>query len=102
MLSYAHGACTEPLLGQTIGENLERTASRVPDHDALISCQQRVRYTYAEFNDAVDRLASGMLAAGLRPRDRVGVWSPNRAEWALTQYATAKAGVILVNINPAY
>ena len=64
--------------------------------------QTTVRYTYAEFNEAVDRLASSMLAAGLRPRDRVGVWSPNRAEWALVQYATAKLGVILVNINPAY
>src|SRR5581483_11097799 len=61
-----------------------------------------LRYTYAEFNDAVDRLASGVLAAGLKRGDRVGVWGPNLAEWVVTQYATAKVGVILVNINPAY
>jgi fatty-acyl-CoA synthase len=102
MLSYAHGACADPLLGETIGHNLERTAARVPDADALVSCHQDVRYTYAEFNDAVDRLAGGMLAAGLGKGDRVGVWSPNRAEWTLAQYATAKLGVILVNVNPAY
>jgi fatty-acyl-CoA synthase len=102
MLSYAHGAFDEPLLGETIGHNLERSAARVPDGDALVSCHQRVRLTYAEFNTAVDRLAGGMLGAGLRKGDRVGVWGPNRAEWTLTQYATAKLGVILVNINPAY
>jgi fatty-acyl-CoA synthase len=102
MLSYAHGVHPEPLLGETIGHNLERTIARVPDAEALVSCHQGVRYTYAEFGQAVDRLAGGMLAAGLRPGDRVGVWGPNRAEWALVQYATAKAGVILVNINPAY
>jgi fatty-acyl-CoA synthase len=102
MLSYAHGASDKPLLGETIGENLERTAERVPDAEALVSCHQRLRYTYGEFNDAVDRLASGMLAAGLRKGDRVGVWGPNLAEWVMTQYATAKLGVVLVNINPAY
>ena len=102
MLSYAHGACEEPLLGETIGHNLERTIARVPDAEALVAYRQGVRYTYAEFGEAVDRLAGGMLAAGLRRGDRVGVWGPNRAEWALTQYATAKAGLILVNINPAY
>ncbi len=102
MLSYAHGACPDPLLGETIAENLERTAARVPDADALISCHQGMRYAYAEFNEATDRIACGGIAAGLSKGDRVGVWSPNRAEWALTQYATAKLGVILVNINPAY
>ncbi len=102
MLSYAHGACPDPLLGETIAENLERTATRVPDADALISCHQGARYTYGQFNEAVDRIAAGMIAAELGKGDRVGVWSPNRAEWVLTQYATAKAGVILVNINPAY
>ncbi|MBV9807987.1 MAG: AMP-binding protein [Solirubrobacterales bacterium] len=102
MLSYAHGACPEPLLGETIGHNLDRTIARVPDADALVSWQQGLRYTYAEFGEAVDRLAGGLLAAGLHKGDRVGVWGPNRAEWTLTQYATAKAGIILVNINPAY
>ena len=102
MLSYAHGATAEPLLGETIGHNLERTIERVPDAEALVSCQQGVRYTFAEFGEAVDRLAGGMLAAGLNRGDRVGVWGPNRAEWALVQYATAKAGLILVNVNPAY
>jgi fatty-acyl-CoA synthase len=102
MLSYAHGAHEQPLLGETIGHNLERTAARVPDADALISCHQGLRFTYAQFNDAVDRLAGGMLAAGLTKGDRVGVWGPNRAEWTLAQYATAKLGLIMVNINPAY
>jgi fatty-acyl-CoA synthase len=102
MLSYAHGACPDPLLGETIGHNLERTVARVPDADALVSCHQGVRYTYAEFNAAVDGLAGGMLKAGLQKGDRVGVWSPNRAEWLLAQYATAKVGIILVNINPSY
>jgi fatty-acyl-CoA synthase len=102
MLSYAQGACEVPLLGETIGHNLERTAARVPECDALVSCHQGLSYTYAEFNEAVDKLASGMLAAGLRKGDRIGVWSTNRAEWALVQYATAKLGVILVNVNPAY
>ncbi len=102
MLSYAHGACDEPLLGETIAHNLQRTVSRVPDSPALASVHQGLSYTYAEFDAAVDRLASGLLAGGLAKGDRVGVWSPNRAEWALVQYATAKLGVILVNINPAY
>src|SRR5690242_570072 len=102
MLSYAHGACSEPLLGETIAHNLKRTTARVPDAEALVSCHQGLRYTYASFGEAVDRLAGGLIAAGLVKGDRVGVWSPNRAEWALTQYATAKLGVILVNINPSY
>jgi fatty-acyl-CoA synthase len=102
MLSYAHGTADRPLVGDTIGASFEQTVARVPDSEALVSCHQDVRYTYAELNDAVDLLATGMLRAGLQPGDRVGVWGPNRAEWTLTQYATAKLGVILVNINPAY
>jgi fatty-acyl-CoA synthase len=101
-LSYEHGAFEKPLIGETIGHNLERTVARNPDGDALVSCHQGVRYSYTEFNEAVDRLASGMLAGGLSKGDRVGVWSTNCAEWALVQYATAKLGVILVNINPSY
>jgi len=102
MLSYANGLSTEPLLGETIGANFERTVARVPDSEALVSCHQGARFTYAELKDAVDRLATGMLRAGLEHGDRFGVWSPNRFEWTLTQFATAKLGVILVNINPAY
>src|SRR5437588_11836297 len=102
MLSYAHGASDTPLLGETIGANLERTVARVPGNEALVSCQQGVRLTYAELDEQVDRAARALLAAGLQPGDRVGIWSPNRYEWVLVQFATAKAGVILVNVNPAY
>src|SRR5262245_47993399 len=102
VLSYAHGVSSTRLLGETIGANLERTAARVPDRLALISRHQGLRWTYAQLDEQVDRVARALLAAGLEAGDRVGIWSPNRAEWALVQYATAKAGVILVNINPAY
>src|SRR3954454_19416744 len=102
MLSYAHGVSDTPLLGETIGENLARTAARVPDAEALVSCHQGIRMTYAELDAAATRGARALLAAGLEPGDRVGIWSPNRWEWTLTQYATARAGIILVNVNPAY
>src|SRR5215472_1122215 len=102
MLSYAHGLGEEPLLGETIGANLERTIARVPDADALVSVHQDIRYTYGDFGEAVDLLAGGLLAAGVAKGDRVGIWAPNVPEWTLVQYATAKLGVILVNINPAY
>jgi len=91
-----------PLLEETIGANLERTVARFGDRPALVSCHQGLRYSYAEFDTEVDRVARALIAAGLRKGDRLGIWSPNRAEWALIQYATAKIGVILVNINPAY
>ncbi len=100
--SYARGANSPPLLEETIGANLERTIAARPDHEALVSCHQQRRYTYAELGAAVDELARGLIAAGLDAGHRVGIWSPNRAEWTLVQYATAKLGVILVNINPAY
>jgi fatty-acyl-CoA synthase len=100
--SYVHGASGTPLLGQTIGENLDRAVERWGEREALASCHQDLRYTYAELGEAVDRLARTLLAGGLRPGDRVGIWSPNCAEWVLVQYATAKAGIVLVNINPAY
>jgi fatty-acyl-CoA synthase len=100
--SYAHGVGTVPLLGETIGANLERTAARVPESEGLVSHHQGKRFTWAELNAAVDCLARGLLGLGLAKGDRLGVWSPNRYEWALAQYATAKLGVILVNINPAY
>jgi fatty-acyl-CoA synthase len=100
--SYAQGAATPALLEETIGANLERTVARFGDREALISFGQELRYTWTELNDAVDELARGLIAAGLMAGDRVGIWSPNCAEWTLVQYATAKLGVILVNINPAY
>jgi fatty-acyl-CoA synthase len=102
MLSYASGASEQPLLGETIGHDLARVAQRLPDSEALVSCHQGVRYTYAEFDAAVDRLAGAMLARGVEHGDRVAVWSPNRAEWAILQYACAKLGAVLVNVNPAY
>ena len=100
--AHTVGGQPAPLLEETIGANLEATAARFADRLALISCQQRVRYTYAEFEREVDRVARALIAAGLRQGDRLGIWSPNRAEWALVQYATAKVGAILVTINPAY
>jgi fatty-acyl-CoA synthase len=100
--SYLHGAHQTPLLGETIGENLDRTTARVPDRDALISVHQGIRQTYAEFHAAVEEVARGLLALGIEPGERVGIWSPNNAEWVTLQYATAKAGAILVNVNPAY
>ena len=102
MLSYVHGATATPFLGQTIGECLNRAAARFGDRDALISCHQNIRYTYAELLQQVDRAARSLLRLGVARGDRVGIWSPNTAEWLITQYATAKVGAILVNINPSY
>src|SRR3954449_6499103 len=100
--SYASGTSTTPLLGDTIGDNLDRTIERFGDREALVSVHQDLRYTYSQFGEAVDRCARAFMAAGIEPGDCVGIWSPNCAEWALVQYGTAKAGIILVNINPAY
>jgi fatty-acyl-CoA synthase len=100
--SYAHGASSQPLLGETISANLDRTVATWGDQEALVSRHQDQRFTYAELGDAVDRVARALIAAGLEPGDRLGIWSPNCAEWVLVQYATAKAGIVLVNINPAY
>jgi fatty-acyl-CoA synthase len=100
--SYAHGVSDVPLLGETIGANLERTVGRFADREAVVSCHQDVRLTYAELDAAVNRLASGLLAAGIAKGERVGIWAPNCAEWVVVQFATAKVGAILVNINPAY
>ena len=102
MDSYARGPDHPPLLDQTIGENLVATVGRFPDRDALIVRHQGIRWSYARFLEEVDRVARGLIAAGVGTGDRVGIWSPNRAEWVLTQYATARIGVILVTINPAY
>jgi fatty-acyl-CoA synthase len=100
--SYAHGASAVPLLGETIGANLERTAAQFGDRPAIVSRHQDVRLTYAQFDAEVDRVARALLAVGFEPGERIGIWSPNRVEWALVQYAAAKTGAVLVNINPAY
>ena len=100
--SYASGTSTTPLLGDTIGGNLDRTVARFGDREALVSVHQGLRYTYAEFAAEVERAGRAFIAAGVAPGERVGIWSPNCAEWAFVQYATAKAGIILVNVNPAY
>jgi fatty-acyl-CoA synthase len=100
--SYARGDTSAAMLDETIGANLDRAVARFGDRDALISCAQERRYTYAELGAAVDELARGLMAAGLAAGDRIGIWSPNCVEWTLVQYATAKLGAILVNVNPAY
>ena len=101
-LSYGHGAGGPPLLGCTIGEALDRTASAHADRLALIARHQRLRYTYQEFLAQVELAARGFLRLGTQKGDRVGVWATNYAEWVITQFATAKIGAILVTINPAY
>src|SRR5215831_5314213 len=101
-LSYSHGASPDPLLGETIGDNLRRIAGAHPGREALVDVPAGRRWTYAQFDADTDTLARGLIARGIAAGDRVGIWSPNCAEWVLLQYATAKAGVVLVNINPAY
>ncbi|WP_020664462.1 AMP-binding protein [Amycolatopsis benzoatilytica] len=100
--SYASGTSTVPLLGDTIGDNFDRTVAAFGDRDALVDCEAGARWSYRELAAEVDTLAHGLLASGIGKGDRVGIWSPNRAEWTFLQYATAKIGAILVNINPAY
>jgi fatty-acyl-CoA synthase len=100
--SYASGTATVPLLGDTIGGNLARAASRFAEREAVVEYGTGRRLSYAEFDAAVDELARGLLARELAPGDRVGIWAPNCVDWMLVQYATARIGVILVNINPAY
>jgi fatty-acyl-CoA synthase len=100
--SYTSATSDTPLLGDTIGGNFDRTATRFPDRLALVDVPAGLRYSYAELKDEVDALAYALLGSGIAKGDRVGIWSPNRAEWTVTQYATAKIGAILVNINPAY
>jgi len=101
-LSYVHGTHDLPLIGDTIGVFLKNIAARHGDNDALVVPHQDVRWTYREFDERVTRLAAGLLRLGLRPGDRGGIWSQNCAEWVLVQFATARAGLIMVNINPAY
>lgn len=100
--SYACGHSVKPLMGETIGDMLNRIAARYPDNEALVSVHQNIRWTYREFRERADALARGLMALGVERGDRVAIWAMNYAEWTLTQFATAKIGAILVNINPAY
>jgi len=100
--SYVHGASDKPLLGDTIGQFFDGACARWSERPALVVRHQNVRMSYGELGAMVDKLAAGLLALGLDPGDRVGIWSPNTSEWVLIQFATAKAGLVLVNINPAY
>ncbi|WP_306323924.1 MULTISPECIES: AMP-binding protein [unclassified Streptomyces] len=101
-LSYTHGTSEVPLLGDTIGANLRRVAEAWPEREALVDVPSGRRWTYAQFDHDVDELARGLLARGIAKGDRVGIWAVNCAEWVLVQYATARIGAVLVNINPAY
>src|SRR5215472_11693980 len=102
LASYVHGASAVPLIGETIGVYFDRIVERFPDRDALIVRHQNIRWSYRDLRREVDAFAAGLVALGLKPGERIGIWSPNNAEWVVTQFATAKAGLILVNINPAY
>lgn len=102
ILSYAHGVSETPLIGETISERLKQTVDKYPNNDALVVPYQNYRATYSEFWQHVEQVAKGLLAYGAKKGDRVGIWSPNRYEWVIVQYASARIGVILVNVNPAY
>ena len=101
-LSYACGISDIPLKGETIGQNLRQIAAKFPERTALISEYQQYRANYSEFLEQVEQVAKALMAHGIRRGDRVGIWSPNRYEWVLVQYATALMGAIMVNINPGY
>jgi fatty-acyl-CoA synthase len=101
-LSYAQGACDIPLRYRTIGACLDHAAATWPDREAFVMRDEGIRMTFAQMRAQTDQLAAGLLTLGLQPGDRIGIWSPNNTAWVLTQYATAKAGLIMVNINPAY
>ena len=100
--SYVHGTSDVPLIGDTIGAHFDAAAARWADRDALVVRHQDISWTWAELKARVDDFAAGLIALGLEPGSRIGIWSPNNAEWVITQFATAKAGLVLVNINPAY
>jgi fatty-acyl-CoA synthase len=100
--SYVHGVSPMPLLGLTVGQLFDKTVARWPDREALIVRHQDIRWTWRELLQEVDAVAAGLLALGLSPGERLGIWSPNNAEWVVTQFASAKAGLVLVNVNPAY
>src|SRR5262245_42604633 len=98
-LSYAHGTSPIPLLGETVGEALHRTVKRFPEREALVVRSQGYRATYRELWDSITQAARGLLAMDIKKGDRVGLWAPNRFEWLILQFATARIGAILVNIN---
>ena len=100
--SYVHGASVTPLLGETVGVIFDQAVARRGDAEALVVCHQNVRWSWRDLKQRVDACAAGLLALGLRRGDTIGIWAPNCAEWVVTQFATAKAGLVLVNINPAY
>jgi fatty-acyl-CoA synthase len=100
--SYFCGTAQTPLLYETIGNCLDRTAAKYPDNEALVVRHQNIRWTYRRYQQEIDKLASGLLKLGIVPGDRVGIWAPNCFEWCLTQFATAKIGAVMVCINPAY
>ncbi len=100
--SYTNGTSDTPLLGLTIGDMFDQTVEKFPDHPALVSRHQGIRLTYRELQAQVNKCAKGLLHLGFQKGQRIGIWSPNRAEWCITQFATSKIGVILVNINPSY
>ncbi|HYR89712.1 MAG TPA: AMP-binding protein [Terriglobia bacterium] len=100
--SYVSGPSTVPLIGETIGVFFDRVVDRWTNREALVVRHQGIRWTYADLKERVDSLAAGLIALGLAPGDRVGIWSPNNAEWVLLQFATARAGLILVTLNPTY
>src|SRR5438445_4432033 len=101
-LSYVHGASAIPLIGEPIFQNLRRPAARCGDGGAVVAARQDYRATYRELVEQCEEVARGLMARGGKKGDRVGIWSPNRYEWVIVQYATAAMGAILVNINPAY
>src|SRR4051794_22056123 len=102
MLAYAHGASDVPLRGETIGQAWRLVVDANPDGDALVSRHQGFRWTYRELDAHVERCARALIAEGVAKGDRVGIWSPNNAEWVVVQFATARIGAILVNVNPSY
>jgi len=101
-LSYSNGSSNTALIGETVGAYFDKIVAQFPEKEAIVVRHQKIRYNYLEFKKVVDRFAAGLIQLGVKKGERVGIWSPNNAEWLITQFATAKIGAILVNINPSY